>query len=513
MAPTLRRDSRPSNPVDVQVQTNTYTLHAVMDMLKGMQAMQNTMLQALDTLKTTTNMSVIPCTSESKHETMSISTNTIEPQPPNLINTNDLRSSSLPRGEHKSIRSLNSDSNLLHQHAKRNEMAEQGTLTGIPHTTTDYTAPTDFIHDSFDKSSRDIVSDNSLKEKLRYDLYNKSSADDSDEIYGSHHKSKIKRTNKSRRKHKKLHKQFERLLQKSFSNDSSDDETFQSFIPKYRNSDLIGYRNDAILKDRSNPLQWLMNYQRFSDTRGLSGKQHRTLLPLLFNHKDKSFITQWFRSLPKNTLKNTLSLERAFVAKFASDEVIHMGNEIQYSFKPSSMKCEEWLMNLFEKRDLLQKWSVENVASEHFFMKTLPKRFKNSQMEQLFCGIEAGKSNERIYTRPELLTLCEQVDKWDRPRGGEEKKTRADYSLREGSSNESFKSGLSIQSIVQTGIFSDDEDAVTDDQILNYFISENLIGNNIDPTPTRVNGVSARGAQIPKPISTQHESEFKHFVM
>ena len=132
-------------------------------------------------------------------------------------------------------------------------------------------------------------------------------------------------------------------------------------------------------------------------------------------------------------------------------------------------------------------------------------------MEQLFCGIEAGKSNERVYTREELLTLCAQVDKWVKPRRNVESNFRTDYSVRDGSLNESFKSGLSIQSIIQTAVFSDEEDAEDNDQILNYFISETLLGNNIDPTPTRVRRISARGAQIPKPTATQHENDFKHF--
>ena len=196
----------------------------------------------------------------------------------------------------------------------------------------------------------------------------------------------------------------------------------RQLFPKNRQDDLVVYRE--ALADREDAIQWLYHFRNFSDDRKWTKEQKCTLLPLVWKKDENDERTRrWYNNLSSETQTRYTRLERAFIKKFAEDDIRKHNNMLLTNNQPRNSTCEDWFLKVCKQHKQLRAWAASSpelqVVSESYFLGSLQTRFTNNDMITLL-PVKSGGTDTSDEGAPmderTLLRLCIKADKLTRKR-------------------------------------------------------------------------------------------------
>ena len=165
------------------------------------------------------------------------------------------------------------------------------------------------------------------------------------------------------------------------------------------------------LKDREDPVRWLTNLKMIAADRDWSSKKFRKFLPRLWNVNSSISISNWFKRRRRTT--SLVTLERDFLRKYAPGGLTRLANEINDSRQEEGQSCEDFLQQVENDREMLERWDKEMVSQESHFVRTLETRFVDENMIELLHEMfgEYEKGERLRVTIHDIRTACRKADR------------------------------------------------------------------------------------------------------
>ena len=157
-------------------------------------------------------------------------------------------------------------------------------------------------------------------------------------------------------------------------------------IPRHRGLDLERHRSAPMLKDRSNPVAWLINYGKYTSHEEWPPRVAAKNLVKIWDDGSDISLVDWVLSLPKQTQTNLLRMERDFLWKCGKEHMSAFKVDIWTGKQPERETCTAWFASLQKNRQMLARWEPHGNLTDEQLILSLDRRFTNKNMQLLLSS-------------------------------------------------------------------------------------------------------------------------------
>ena len=177
------------------------------------------------------------------------------------------------------------------------------------------------------------------------------------------------------------------------------------FPNKNSSAVLNSIRNIPALKDKGDPIAWLISFRKEAEDMHWTEAQQRHLLPLVWGDSDPAR-QSWARTVKKEQLGIT-DMERSLLRTFDAEGLEELSTQLMSETQPVTMACHTWFASLEQKWSCVLRWSPDSRSDyRRFLLKGVRGHFRNNAMDLLLEKYE-GKT----LSSAKFLKLCLRADR------------------------------------------------------------------------------------------------------
>jgi len=362
-----------------------------------------------------------------------------------------------------------------------------------------------------------------LKEATSQNIDNKATTDGTDTgTDKSSNEKKLPRSIRRRMEKRQRHRNKDTSHKPQEASSESDSEAgnkqqrrndyaIMNIIPKNRDRDLQAVRDHKSLADTTEPIQWLLNFIAYADTRQWMEQRFCHMLPLVWAKQDETLVTYWADSLSQKVRKSRTKLEKAFIKKFASNDIIIFEATLLRTAQPENSSCEDWFIKISQQHAQLRTWVPHKVYTKERFFRVITSLFTNDDMITLInTNMEDSDTSEGefVLSMKEIIRLCKRADTLTRKRNKQRhrrEQTRTHTSI------------LSIQDHIMNAEFENIDDEMEETaELTEYYAEMDVLNTNaprisIRLVQTALRERRKREGPMPQAISFRREEDMKEF--
>jgi hypothetical protein len=166
------------------------------------------------------------------------------------------------------------------------------------------------------------------------------------------------------------------------------------------------FREDSMLRDRSDAVNWLVNLRLLKIREKWSEGTYRYLVERLWNKDGQASVTGWFAHVSR---LNLVPFEVRFIEKFGNglQQVLH---NLTTSFQGENQTCEEFMDQVLFIANLLKEWQPNIVPNRDYMIAGMATRFESLKMKELLGQARLQQENLDLET---VRRYCQIADKHD----------------------------------------------------------------------------------------------------